>query len=192
MSWKYPLTLVPPWCLLPLPDHNDGVGGCWSLAYNLVHQYADCIGCMYRGDAMSGPLDPKQMAALDYTPESWAYTESTLNLLRDRQHRMMTDKGFHDEEIEKKGTPDVMAITRLALIHTEASEAIEEIRAGHDPSLTWYEGGGKPAGVPIELADIILRVMDFAGHYKIDIAAAIREKYEYTRKRPHRHGGKKV
>lgn len=191
-NWKYPLTMVPAWCLMPLAQHNEGVDGCWGIHGGHIDTYADCVGCEHRGGDMSGPLNQQQMAAQDYTKESWAYTEATINLMRDRQHRMMTDKGFHDPEIEAKGAADVMAITRIALIHTEAGEATEEVRAGQPFTAIRYGDHGKPEGLPIEMADIVLRVMDFCGHYGIDLGKAIREKYEYTKLRPHRHGGKKV
>ena len=50
---------------------------------------------------------------------------------------------------------------------------------------------GKPEGIPIELADVIIRVLDYCGYAGIDIDAAISQKHEYNRTRPYRHGGKK-
>lgn len=48
----------------------------------------------------------------------------------------------------------------------------------------------KPVGVPSELADIIVRVLDFSGEHGIDIERAVLEKMAYNRTRPHKHGGK--
>lgn len=48
----------------------------------------------------------------------------------------------------------------------------------------------KPVGLPSELADIIIRVLDFAAQQKIDMDAAVLEKMEYNATRPQRHGGK--
>ena len=42
-----------------------------------------------------------------------------------------------------------------------------------------------------ELADVIIRVLDYCGYAGIDIDAAISQKHEYNRTRPYRHGGKK-
>ncbi|OHE41493.1 MAG: hypothetical protein A2Y16_05485 [Tenericutes bacterium GWF2_57_13] len=50
----------------------------------------------------------------------------------------------------------------------------------------------KPEGIPSELADIVIRVMDICGYHGIDLEAAIAEKMEYNRTRPMRHGGKKL
>lgn len=49
---------------------------------------------------------------------------------------------------------------------------------------------GKPEGVPSELADEIIRILDICGHYGIDIERIVDEKMVYNGTRPHRHGGK--
>jgi hypothetical protein len=48
----------------------------------------------------------------------------------------------------------------------------------------------KPIGLPSELADIIIRVLDLAAILGIDMDAAVIEKMEYNANREHRHGGK--
>lgn len=48
----------------------------------------------------------------------------------------------------------------------------------------------KPEGIPSELADIIIRVLDICGHLDIDIANALADKMAYNETRPYRHGGK--
>jgi NTP pyrophosphatase (non-canonical NTP hydrolase) len=47
---------------------------------------------------------------------------------------------------------------------------------------------GKPEGVPSEMADIIIRVLDACAAWGIDIDTAIREKIEYNATRDHLHG----
>jgi NTP pyrophosphatase (non-canonical NTP hydrolase) len=44
--------------------------------------------------------------------------------------------------------------------------------------------------VPIEIADLVIRVADFCRANGIDLAAAVRYKMAYNETRPHRHGGK--
>ncbi len=48
----------------------------------------------------------------------------------------------------------------------------------------------KPEGVPSELADVVIRVLDIADLYGIDLEATIAEKVAHNATRGHRHGGK--
>ncbi len=99
-----------------------------------------------------------------------------------------TDKGWHNE-------PQSFGEI-IALIHSELSEALEAYRQ-HDTTRVWYEHDGdghtmKPEGVPIELADAIIRIADMCGHYGIDLESAIKIKMAYNETRSWRHGGKKI
>ena len=49
----------------------------------------------------------------------------------------------------------------------------------------------KPEGIPSELADIIIRVLDICAYHGIDIAHAISDKMAYNETRPYRHGDKR-
>lgn len=98
----------------------------------------------------------------------------------------------------------------IALCHSELSEAFEEYRNGHEPTETYYttpvaisgrivDGKKIPTcqmskmeGIPSELADVVIRVMDMCEHYGIDLEAAIAEKHTYNVTRPYRHGGKRA
>jgi hypothetical protein len=48
----------------------------------------------------------------------------------------------------------------------------------------------QPEGIPTELADAIIRILDVCAYHKIDIAAAVADKMAYNETREHRHGGK--
>lgn len=68
--------------------------------------------------------------------------------------------------------------TKIALIHSEVSEALEGIRKGHkDEHLP-----DRPA-VEVELADAVIRIFDLAGSMGLDIEAAMYEKCTYNRQR---------
>jgi NTP pyrophosphatase (non-canonical NTP hydrolase) len=123
-----------------------------------------------------------------------------LNKLRDEIHQNAVEHGWWDEE---RSFGDI-----IALCHSELSEALEEYRNGTPPA--YYYGqdgilrqqvvktdienanGRKPEGIAIELADCIIRILDYCGKEGIDIEEAIRIKHEYNKTRPYRHGGKKM
>lgn len=89
-----------------------------------------------------------------------------------------------------------------ALCHSEISEAVEEYRAGRpmayvnkfDGKTVYYEsnmeswGGRKPEGIAVEMADCLIRILDWFGHEGLDADAIVREKMEYNKSRPYKHG----
>jgi NTP pyrophosphatase (non-canonical NTP hydrolase) len=75
----------------------------------------------------------------------------------------------------------------IALIHSELSEALEVIRNGEPmsgkiPEFTELE---------LELADVAIRLMDYAESRGIDLWSEIAAKAEYNKTRSYRHGGKR-
>lgn len=121
---------------------------------------------------------------------------------------------------QSKGFAPGSVAESVALFHSEASEVLEDHRAGHGPNEVWYETttkvladgigpegdheivrtttlrykrpapGLKPCGMPSELADIVIRIAHFCAHHEIDIGKAIREKAEYNKTRAFKHGKK--
>lgn len=93
---------------------------------------------------------------------------------------------------ESKGWADQRSFGDLiALMHSELSEALEEYRNGHALDEVYFNDG-KPEGVPVELADVIIRILNFCGQYNVDMEEALRVKMAYNETRPFRHGGKKL
>lgn len=79
--------------------------------------------------------------------------------------------------------------TKLALCHSELSEALEEYRYGRDPAEIIVDNG-KPVGFAIEIADAVIRMADFCGRWNIPLEEALRVKLAYNRTRGDRHGNK--
>ena len=76
----------------------------------------------------------------------------------------------------------------VALCHSELAEAVEEYRAGRDmidPGV-----GGKPEGIAVEMADCLIRILDWFGHEGLDVDEIVRQKMAYNRGRPYKHGKK--
>lgn len=84
----------------------------------------------------------------------------------------------------------------MLLIASEVVEAFEEYRDNHEPSEIYYRtdkhGQQKPEGIPIELADVFIRLVDACARYGIDLEAVVQQKMAYNRTRPYRHGGKRA
>jgi len=123
---------------------------------------------------------------------------AVLNTLRDEAHRNAAEHGWWEREDKLAAMPDAIAILgpdwylpeKIALMHSEESEALEEYRNGKDPTEVYFSDKGKPEGIPIEFADVIIRILDVCGRRGIDIGEAVRLKMEYNKSRPYRHGNK--
>ena len=108
----------------------------------------------------------------------------SLNDFAEEVTEVATDHGWWENP------PSIPEI--IALCHAELSEALEEYRKGKGAGEIYIDEKGAAQGIPIELADVMLRILDFCGHEKIDIEGAILRKHEYNKKRPYKHGGKVI
>lgn len=104
-------------------------------------------------------------------------------------------KTIHNYAKEKgwwQGTADTSA--KLMLMATEVHEAFEEWRNNRGLTEVYYleDKPTKPEGVPVELADVVIRVLDFCEWAGIDLQAIMEEKHAYNLTRAFRHGGKRV
>lgn len=73
---------------------------------------------------------------------------------------------------------------RMALIHAEISEALEALRDDNPTSSKIMEF----TSVEEELADAVIRIMDYCFGKDFDIAGAIEAKIEYNKDRDFMHG----
>ena len=113
-------------------------------------------------------------------------TKRTVNQLVQKSYQNACDHGWHDQP---RTVGDL-----ICLMHSELSEALEEYRNGHAPSEVYFNDSkpGKPEGIPVELADCVIRIFDFCGLYDIDLETILNQKMQYNATRPYRNGGKKV
>jgi NTP pyrophosphatase (non-canonical NTP hydrolase) len=56
----------------------------------------------------------------------------------------------------------------------------------------WDRDTHKPVGFVIELADLLIRVLDFCAFTDMPIEEALKEKLRYNKTRPRRHGGRTI
>ncbi len=76
--------------------------------------------------------------------------------------------------------------TCIALMHSELSEGLEGLRnMANSDKIPGF------LAIEEELADCIIRIMDFSEQRAFDVGKAVEAKMEYNRERSHKHGGKK-
>ncbi len=109
----------------------------------------------------------------------------TINELIEKAHGLAREKGWYDGNAGQRNFGEM-----LALVHSEASEALEAYReTGMDDSVS---PTGKPEGVASEFADVVIRIADMCGFYGIDLQEAIAKKHAFNMTRAYRHGGKRA
>jgi len=89
---------------------------------------------------------------------------------------------------ENWGTKDPIVYHMLMV--TEIAEATEEVRK-NKPAI-YYGKDGKPEGEAVELADCLMRLLNYCGMRNLDISKALDVKRAYNLKRNWKSEGKSV
>lgn len=72
----------------------------------------------------------------------------------------------------------------IALMHSELSEALEGMRHGNPPDSHCPEY----SSVEVELADCVIRILDYVEARNLNLIGAMIAKHEYNKSRPYKHG----
>lgn len=105
-------------------------------------------------------------------------------------YRLNVSKGWFEQE---RTVGDM-----VALAHAEISEVLEAYRDHEFADATKGNPPGfeaatpKPEGVGAEMADVLIRLLDMAKRWDIDLIAEYDRKMKFNWTRPYRHGRKRL
>lgn len=105
-------------------------------------------------------------------------------------HQNAVEHGWYDGVTPETMGPDFIP-SKLALVHSELSEALEAYRSHGVPEAGKYALPGEDS-FQEELADAVIRIFDLAGFLGLNLEMSINLKHEFNKDRPYRHGNKIV
>ena len=155
---------------------------CPYSSWHNTHHY--CPHCNYASDTdiKRKPLLPKkQIGLISMNREEEDKFVNGLDMFMYHINTNAKLKGFWPDHPSMQDGNE-----KLLLIHAEVSEVVEERRHKDYP-----RPASKIADFTAEeeeLADVLIRLLDFAAQNKLDIAGAALAKHAYNTNRPYKHG----
>lgn len=111
------------------------------------------------------------------TPDPDFDFKNSFRAIQDRAYQNSRSHGFWDHP-RNKGEAFMLIVSELV----EGFEGVrKDLMDDHLPARRMEE---------VELADAVIRIMDYAAGFHLDVAGAVLEKMEYNKKRPFMHGKK--
>jgi hypothetical protein len=111
----------------------------------------------------------------------------TIEELIDESYQTAKEHGWWND-------PNPNIPEKIALMHSELSEALEEYRSGKEFDDIHFKGiNSAPEGFLIELADVFIRISDLIGYIQLkdQFVRALQTKLNFNKTREYRHGNKK-
>ena len=121
---------------------------------------------------------PNQVLRTEMEYDAWCKgaLQESISYYAEEVHTLASKNGFWEDNPSDG--------EKIALMHSELSEALEALRKGDPPDDKIPEFKGSEA----ELADCIIRIMDFAHKKGLRLGEAIMAKHEFNKGRPYKHG----
>jgi NTP pyrophosphatase (non-canonical NTP hydrolase) len=96
-------------------------------------------------------------------------------------------KDIHNNSRKKGFWPKNTNIgEKLALVHSEISEALEAVRDNTKPD----KYCPNHSNFSVELADAVIRIFDIADEFNLNLGQIILDKHAFNKTRPHKHNRK--
>jgi len=90
--------------------------------------------------------------------------------------------------VARLGPTQINLLARLALVHSEVSEAVEAVVQDNQYDTRLKDNKGKPEGLAIEIADVVIRCLDIAEAFNMDMSGSMVTKHSYNATRVRKHG----
>lgn len=113
-----------------------------------------------------------------YTPEEYDFVRF-FETMQEGIHNNAVEKGFYEDPPSD--------LERICLMHEELGGATEALRAKEMPSDPHCPEFSR---LEIKLADVIIRLMDYAQYRNLRLIQAILAKVKANKARPYKHGKK--